>query len=102
MNTSFFRRASALVGAVVICIGLSNRSPDAVSAQAEEAKMAAPQVMLAETYNAVTGVFSRTSPSTRARTNRVSSSDDFGPTLSTGSWTPGITIRVNSALATRP
>jgi hypothetical protein len=57
MNTSFFRRASALVGAVVICIGLSNRSPDAVSAQAEEAKMAAPQVMLAETYNAVTGVY---------------------------------------------
>jgi hypothetical protein len=57
MNTSFFRRASALVGAVVICIGLSNLSPDAVSAQAEEAKMAAPQVMLAETYNAVTGVY---------------------------------------------
>jgi hypothetical protein len=57
MNTSFFRRASALVGAAVICIGLTNLSPDAVSAQSEQAKMAAPQVMLAETYNAVIGVY---------------------------------------------
>jgi hypothetical protein len=57
MNTSFFHRASALVGAAVICIGLTNLPPDAVSAQAEKAKMAAPQVMLAETYNAVTAVY---------------------------------------------
>ena len=55
MNTSFFRRASALVGVVVICIGLTNLSPGAVSAQ--EAKMAAPQVVLAETYNAVTRIY---------------------------------------------
>jgi hypothetical protein len=57
MNTSFFRRASALIGAVVICIGLTNLSADAVGAQAEEAKMAAPQVVLAETYNAVTKIY---------------------------------------------
>jgi hypothetical protein len=38
MNASFFRRASARVGVVMICIGLTNLSPGAVSAQAEEAK----------------------------------------------------------------
>lgn len=57
MNTSFFRRASALIGAVVICIGLTNLSAGVVGAQAEEAKMAAPQVVLAETYNAVTKIY---------------------------------------------
>jgi hypothetical protein len=57
MNGSFLRRASALVGAVVICIGLANLSLGVVGAQAEEAKMAAPQVVLVETYNAVTSIY---------------------------------------------
>jgi len=57
MNTGFFRRASTLVGAVVICIGFSNLSPGAVSARAEAAKMAAPQVVLAGTYNTVTRIY---------------------------------------------
>ena len=43
--------------AVVICIGLANLSSGALNAQAEEAKMAAPQVVLAETYNAVTSIY---------------------------------------------
>jgi hypothetical protein len=38
----------------MICIGLTSLSAGAVSAQAEESRMAAPQVVLAETYNAVT------------------------------------------------
>jgi len=44
-----------LVGAVVICIGLANLSLGAVSGPAD--KMAAPQVVLAETYNAVTRIY---------------------------------------------
>ena len=55
MNASFSRQVSELVGAVVICIGLTNLSLGNVSAQ--EAKMAAPQVVLAETYNAVTRIY---------------------------------------------
>jgi|SRR5262252_2240912 len=55
MNASFFRQASKLVGAVVICIGLTNLSLGVVSAQ--EATTAAPQVVLAETYNAVTRIY---------------------------------------------
>src|SRR6516162_3145353 len=57
MNASFFRQASASVRAVVICIGLTSLFLGAVSAQAEEAKLAAPQVVPAETYNAVTRIY---------------------------------------------
>jgi len=84
MNGSFFRRASALVGAVVICIGLANLSPGATGAQAEEAKMAAPQVVLVETYNAVTSIYFTNIAVHEGSHDQVSSSDDFGPTLSTG------------------
>jgi len=55
MNTSCFLRPSALIG--VACIGLTNLSLGAVGAQAEEAKTVAPQVVLAETYNAVTRIY---------------------------------------------
>ena len=55
MNTSCFRRPSALIG--VVCIGVTNLSLGTVGAQAEEAKTAAPQVVLAETYNAVTRIY---------------------------------------------
>src|SRR5215471_456735 len=55
MNASFSRQVSELVGAVVICIGLTNLSLGDVSA--EEAKATAPQVVLAETYNAVTRIY---------------------------------------------
>jgi hypothetical protein len=44
-----------LAGAVIICVSLPHLS--AVSAHAEEAKPAAPQVVLSETYNAVTGIY---------------------------------------------
>jgi hypothetical protein len=57
MNTRFFHRASGFAGAIMICIGLASLSPGAVSAQAEEPRMAAPQVVLAETYNAVTKIY---------------------------------------------
>jgi hypothetical protein len=55
MTTSCFRRPSVFIG--LVCIGLTNLSLGAVGAQAEEAKTAAPQVVLAETYNAVTRIY---------------------------------------------
>jgi hypothetical protein len=42
---------------VPVCIGLTNLSPSAIRAYAEEAKATAPQVVLAETYNAVTRIY---------------------------------------------
>jgi hypothetical protein len=57
MKNRFFRFALALAGAVMMCIGLTYPSPRAVTAQGEEVKTAAPQVVLAETYNAVTGIY---------------------------------------------
>ena len=57
MKTSCLRRTSALLGAVIVCIGLTNLCRDVVKAQAEETKKAAPQVVLAETYNAVTRIY---------------------------------------------
>jgi hypothetical protein len=40
-----------------MCIGLTNLSPCAISAHAEEMKTTAPQVVLTETYNAVTRIY---------------------------------------------
>jgi len=51
-----FARFAPLAGAVMVCLSLTHLSPRAVSAQAEEAP-AAPQVVLSETYNAVTGIY---------------------------------------------
>jgi hypothetical protein len=45
-----------LAGAVIVCVNLTHLS-GAVRAQAEETKPAAPQVVLSETYNAVTAVY---------------------------------------------
>jgi len=56
MKTGFFYFTPASVGAFLICIGLTNLCPAAISAYAEEAKATAPQV-LAETYNAVTKIY---------------------------------------------
>ena len=54
MKTGFFHFPPV---AFLICIGLTNLSPIGMSAHAEEAKGTAPRVVLAETYNAVTGVY---------------------------------------------
>ena len=57
MKTGFFHFTAASVGAFLMCIGLTNLCPTAISAYAEEAKATAPQVVLAETYNAVTRIY---------------------------------------------
>jgi hypothetical protein len=57
MNTGFFRFTPASVGTFLMCIGLTNLFLGAISAYAEETKATAPQVVLAETYNAVTSVY---------------------------------------------
>ena len=57
MKTGFFHFTPASVGAFLMCIGLTNLCPTAISAYAEEAKATAPQVVLAETYNAVTRIY---------------------------------------------
>jgi hypothetical protein len=56
LKARFFRFVP-LAGAGIICVSLGHLSPGAVSAQAEETKPAAPQVVLSETYNAVTGIY---------------------------------------------
>ena len=56
MKARFFRFVP-LAGTVTICVSLTHLSLRAVNAQAEEAKPAAPQVILSETYNAVTGIY---------------------------------------------
>ena len=55
MKTGLFHFTPVSVGAFLMCIGLTNPSPNA--AHAEEAKAMAPQVVLAETYNAVTRIY---------------------------------------------
>jgi hypothetical protein len=55
MKTGFFHFTPVSAGAFLICIGLTNLSPNA--AHADEAKAMAPQVVLAETYNAVTRIY---------------------------------------------
>ena len=57
MKTGFFHFTPASVGAFLMCIGLIDLSSSAISAYAEEAKATAPQVVLAETYNAVARVY---------------------------------------------
>jgi len=57
MKTKSHCFASGLVGAVLICVGLTKLSPGKGAAEAEETKKAAPQVVLAETYNAVTKIY---------------------------------------------
>ena len=56
MKARFFRFVP-LAGAVVVCVSLTYLSLGAVSTQTEETKPATPQVVLGETYNAVTGVY---------------------------------------------
>ena len=55
MKTGFFHFTPASAGAFLMCVGLTYLSPSA--AHAEEAKAMAPQVVLAETYNAVTRIY---------------------------------------------
>jgi hypothetical protein len=57
MKTGFFQFTPASVGAFLMCVGLVNLSLIAIGAYAEEAKATAPQVVLAETYNAVTRIY---------------------------------------------
>ena len=56
MKARFFRFVP-LAGAVVVCVSLTYLSLGAVSTQTEETKPATPQVVLGETYNAVTGIY---------------------------------------------
>src|SRR6516164_4330412 len=57
MKTGLFQFTSASVAAFLMCIDFTNLSPSAISADAEESKATAPQVVLAETYNAVTRIY---------------------------------------------
>ena len=57
MKIGFFHFTPVSVVAFLMCIGLTNLSPSAISAFAQEAKATAPQVVLAETYNAVTRIY---------------------------------------------
>ena len=57
MKTGISHFTPASVGAFLMCIGLTNLCPTAISAYADEAKATAPQVVLAETYNAVTRIY---------------------------------------------
>ena len=57
MKIGFFHFTSAPGAAFLMCIGLTNLSPCAISAHAEEMKSTAPQVVLTETYNAVTRIY---------------------------------------------
>ena len=57
MKTGFFHFTPVSAGAFLMCIGLTNLSPCATSARAEEPKATAPQVVLTETYNAVTRIY---------------------------------------------
>jgi hypothetical protein len=54
MKRGFFQFT---VGAFLMCIGLAHLFSSVMSAHAEEAKTTAPQVVLAETYNAVTRIY---------------------------------------------
>jgi hypothetical protein len=56
MRRICIRFALALAGAIA-CVHLTNSPPSAVSAQAEELKPPTPQVVLADTYNAVGGIY---------------------------------------------
>ena len=55
MKTKLFCSVG-LVAAVLMCVGLTNLSPGAGAVRADDTKTAAPQVVLAETYNAVTKI----------------------------------------------
>jgi len=57
MKTGFVYFTRASVGAFLMCVGLINLSPSAHRAYAEETKATAPQVVMAETYNAVTRIY---------------------------------------------
>ena len=78
-----------------MCVGLTNLSPGAGAVQADETKTAAPQVVLAETYNAVTRIYFTNIAVHKARTNPVLSNGGFGPMSGIGSWTPSITTVVS-------
>jgi hypothetical protein len=56
MRRRCIRFTLALIGAVA-SVDLINSPPSALSVRGEEAKVPAPQVVLAETYNAVAGIY---------------------------------------------
>ena len=57
MNVKFLSFRSTLVSAVVMCIGLPILCSVPAGAQAEEPKPTGPQIVLPETYNAVTRIY---------------------------------------------
>jgi hypothetical protein len=73
MNTKLFGWMSALIGAALICIGPDARN---VAVAADDAKAAPPQVVLADTFNAVTRVY--------FNNTAVHEGSDSAPMLSTG------------------
>ena len=84
MKIRQFGFVSALIGATLVCIGVIGPCARTVAVAADEPKTATPQVVLADTYNAVTRVYFNNTAVTKARTSRELSSDDFAPTLNTG------------------
>jgi hypothetical protein len=57
MKTTWFGCTSALVGATLISIGVIDLCSRTAAIAADDAKTAMPQVVLADTYNAVTRVY---------------------------------------------
>jgi len=57
MKIRQFGFVSALIGATLICIGVIGPCARTVAVAADEPKTATPQVVLADTYNAVTRVY---------------------------------------------
>ena len=57
MKIRQFGFVSALIGATLVCIGVIGPCARTVAVAADEPKTATPQVVLADTYNAVTRVY---------------------------------------------
>jgi hypothetical protein len=57
MKTKLFGFMSALIGAILICSGVISPYARTIAVAADDAKTAPPQVVVAETYNAVTRVY---------------------------------------------
>ena len=74
----------SIFGDFLALFGVIGPCAHTVAVAADEPKTATPQVVLADTFNAVTRVYFNNTAVTKARTSRELSSDDFAPTLNTG------------------
>src|SRR5215469_8327536 len=57
MKIGFFHFASMSIAGLLTCTDLTNLSVSAINAHAEETNATAPQLVLSETYNAVTRIY---------------------------------------------